>query len=330
MNELVIIEKLSSIDYACSILFDMKKRSDKIPVLAIVGPTAVGKSALALSLAEERGYEIISCDSRQIYKGMDIGTAKPLRAEQVRVKHHLIDICTPHERYSSSDFVRDAGAVIRTLHAQGKRAVICGGTGLYYQALSLGLAPAPGTDAAIRRELELRVDKGDFAGLYAELMRIDPVTAARSHAANVQRNIRQLEIFYTTGIIPSQLKKNRQPPADIDFFPVVIELGRAELYQRINARVDAMMAAGLQEEFLALRRSGIKIDAPGLTCVGYKELCAVENGLALTAAVALIKQNSRHYAKRQLTWFNHQLPAGTLRCGPDYAEFIKLVPAGFD
>jgi tRNA dimethylallyltransferase len=228
---------------------------EKITVPVILGPTAVGKTELVLRAAESFGYEVVSCDSRQIYRHMDVGTAKPTLEEQARVRHWLIDILDPAAAYSAFNFADDALRVIRASRENGKKILICGGAGLYYHILVNGTAPLSVGSSAPVREV-------------------------------------------------------RNPPEDIEFRTIVVNRPRCVLYDRINARVDEMVGQGLWEEFAALRGMGYAQTSPGMICLGYRELFAVERGeVQLPRAVELIKQNTRHYAKRQLTWFRNKVDA---------------------
>lgn len=281
---------------------------DPIKVPVLLGPTASGKTACALYCSEELGLEIISCDSRQIYKYMDIGTAKPSRDMQNKVKHWLIDIADPSEPYSAFRFSQDASAIIRQRARQGARTMICGGTGLYFQALHNGLGPFVSHNPAIREKYTLMARELGNDSVFERLKAVDPATAASSHAANLVRNIRALEVFETANIPFSQLKKSATPPVDIEFLICILALDRENLYNRINQRVDAMFGAGLINEFYGLLNQGYSRESPGLLCVGYRELFdVVGQNCSLERATDLVKQNTRHYAKRQLTWFRHQV-----------------------
>ncbi len=277
------------------------------PVAVILGPTGAGKSDCALRIAENMGWEIISCDSRQIYRGMDIGTAKPNLKELSCVRHWLIDILDPSEEYSAFRFASDAANIIRELAAGGKKALICGGTGFYFKALSEGLAEINACDAKIRKKLMERATAEGAAALYRELETIDPVSARNIHPNNLHRIVRALEVFHITGKPFSAAVASSKPPEDFRFITAILMPERSELYKRINSRVDGMAERGLWEEFLRLRAAGYDIKSPGMQSVGYKELFEVEEGkISFEKAVELIKRNSRRYAKRQITWFKHQ------------------------
>ncbi len=282
----------------------MAKQPFHITVPVLLGPTAAGKTAVALQIAETRGWEIISCDSRQIYRHMDIGTAKPAKEERDRVRHWLIDIADPPERYSASAFIRDAGGIIRRCAETGVVTLLCGGTGFYFESLKKGIGPQVASDPAVRDALARRAAEEGSAVLYRELNEKDPETAARIHANDVHRIVRALSVYYQTGRKISELKLLAAPPADMDFRVAVLLPPRPLLYERINRRVDEMLRQGLWEEFRTLRGLGYDERTPGLQCVGYQEFFSVEQGTcSLDAAVERIKQNSRQYAKRQISWF---------------------------
>jgi tRNA dimethylallyltransferase len=278
----------------------------RVPVL--LGPTAVGKTDLALKIARQFGMEIISCDSRQIYRFMDVGTAKPSSEMLKSVKHWMIDIANPDERYSCFQYALESARILREQAARSARALVCGGSGLYFGSLCNGIGPMVEAQPELRLRLLERAQSVGNQGIFDELMRVDPVTAAGSHPSNIQRNIRALEIYAVTGLTQSALKKRAAAPCDMEFLVMALSLPRSVLYERIDGRVDAMTRAGLVEEFYALRSKGYGESAPGMRCVGYKELFAVENRTAtLPEALDKIKQNSRNFAKRQITWLRHQV-----------------------
>lgn len=280
----------------------------KISVPVILGPTAAGKTALCVQLAQEFGLEILSCDSRQIYTYMNIGTAKPSQEVLDKTKHWLIDIVEPSESYSAFRFARDALKIIRDRAAQGRRVCICGGTGFYFQSLQKGLAGSASAHQEFRNRCSEKAESEGRESLYRELQRVDPHTAARLHPNDVARIIRGLEIFHQTGVPLSVAGHSAYPPEDIEFCVIVVNVARDVLYKRIDQRVDRMMHAGLAEEFQSLRNRGYDSNSPGMRCVGYTELFAVENGqTTLPEAVEKIKQHTRNYAKRQSTWFRHKV-----------------------
>jgi tRNA dimethylallyltransferase len=278
--------------------------NEKTRVPVLLGPTASGKSDVALYACGRLGCEIVSCDSRQIYRKMDIGTAKPTREESGRVRHWMIDIIDPDRKYSAFNYAQDAAAVIRERAEAGRPVLVCGGSGLYFQCLSQGIGPQVAEDKELREHYHAIAEKQGADRVYAELAAVDPVTASQSHASNLKRNIRALEVYHSTGVPFSELKKRTSPPDDFVFDIMVLSRPREELYSRIDARVDDMMKKGLWEEFQSLCGQGYDRRSPGLFCVGYRELFDVEEKKAtLAEAVEKIKQNTRNYAKRQITWF---------------------------
>lgn len=284
--------------------------STMIPVTVpvILGPTAVGKTGSAVRIARELGLEIVSCDSRQVYKRMDIGTAKPSPGELAVVKHWMVGVVEPSERYSAFRYAADASRIIRERARDGAAVMLCGGSGLYFQALSGGIGPQVAADPDIRRRYADMAERDGREAVWERLKEIDPAAARSSHASNLVRNIRALEVFETTGVPLSELKKQAVPPKDLVFRTIVLTLPRPELYERINKRVDEMVQHGLWDEFQALRGLGYDRTSPGLLCPGYRELFDVEEKRTdLHSAIERIKQNTRHYAKRQLTWLRHQV-----------------------
>ena len=281
----------------------------KPKILAVVGPTAGGKSALALELSERLNGEIVSCDSVQIYRGMDIGTAKPTAAEQARVPHHLIDIRDPEEDFSAMDFVAAAECAAKDILSRGKLPVFCGGTGLYLDAFLRGEeAETPGADPAVRAELAALAEQKGAAYLHEELHKIDPVTALSVHPNNVRRVIRALEIYRATGVPKSEWdRRSQEAPARYD--AVVLGLSytdRELLYDRIERRVDMMMEQGLLEETRRLFAQGVFARSrTAAGAIGYKELLPYLRGeCTLEQAVTELKTATRRYAKRQMTWFS--------------------------
>ncbi len=269
-------------------------------LLEIVGPTASGKSVLALRLTERCGGEIVSADSRTVYRGMDIGTAKPTPAERARTQHHLLDVVAPDEPYTLADYQQQALAAIADIHARGKLALLVGGAGLYVSAVCDGLRlPEVAPDPAFRAELEGQ----DWQTLQAQLARVDPVAAERIDPKNKRRVVRALEVHHATGVPFSKWQKRR---TDMPFKPVFVGLTveRLELYQRIDARIDAWLAAGLLDEVRGLLARGYSSSLPSMSGIGYRELARVIHGqLELAEAIQQIKHATHAYARRQLTWF---------------------------
>ncbi len=304
------------------------KSVEKIqPVLVILGPTGVGKTGLSLDLAERIGGEIVSADARQAVRTMDIGTAKPSKAERERVPHHLIDIVDPDEKLTAGEYARQAGEAIRAIRERGKRPVVVGGSGLYIRALTDGLFEEAESDGLriervgggnpqsairnspsadeIRKRLKARAAQEGSLGLHEELSRVDPSAAARIHPNDLHRIVRALEVFESTGQRISELQRtSRQPFGGFEPMMVGLGLDRAALHRRIEERVDAMIAQGLVEEVKGLLDRGYSPDLNALKSVGYQEVFPyLEGRQTLSTTIEAIKQNTRRYAKRQMTWF---------------------------
>lgn len=274
-----------------------------LPVLCIVGPTCTGKTALSVAIARQLPVEIISADSRQVFRFLDIGTAKPPPDVLRAIRHHFIDIVNPDETYSAGRFGHDAARTVAEIVARGHRPLVVGGSGLYIRALIDGLHHAPGEDAAIRRALETRAEHEGIDTLFAELRTIDPITANGIHMMHRRRIIRALEVVLATGI-PLSIWKRQQAARAFSTTLFGLRWQRNELYARIDARVDEMMSAGLLDEVLRLQSKGYSDAMQSLNTPGYKELFACLRGEhSLERAVELIKQHTRNYAKRQVTWF---------------------------
>jgi tRNA dimethylallyltransferase len=305
----------------------VQQPNDKIKVAVLLGPTAAGKTELALRLANDLHFDIVSCDSRQIYRGMDIGTSKPCRENLTNTRHWLIDIMDPSQAYSAYQFSLDATTIIRRLAREGKKTLLCGGTGLYYKCLSQGMGPHAPADARYRAELQESIRNQGMQNIYAQLQTIDPVSADRIRQNDAQRIIRALEVFHCTGIPSSHRSVNTGAPDDIDFNVFKVMLPRQLLYERINGRVDFMLRNGLWEEYCRLRAEGFEEKSPGMQCVGYKELFAVERKqMTLAVASDKIKQNTRRYAKRQITWFTHQVSGNFMDLSNDcYPSIIQEI-----
>ena len=281
-----------------------------VDAIAIVGPTASGKTAAALALAQTSqargGAEIISMDSALVYRGMDIGTAKPTAAEQAQVPHHLIDILDPLESYSAADFARDATRLIGEIRARGRLPLIVGGTLLYFKALTEGLSEMPPSDPQVRADIQQRAAAQGWPALHAQLQAIDPITAARLAPADSQRIGRALEVWTITGQPLSAFHGGAKPEAPRWHIPVISlePHDRAWLHQRIAQRFDAMMAGGFLDEVRALRARGdLHPDLPSMRCVGYRQAW---QGLDEGWSDAEIRERgifaTRQLAKRQLTW----------------------------
>ncbi len=286
----------------------MTKNSEenKLTIPILTGPTASGKTSLALALAEiYPQIEIISADSRQIYRFLKIGTDKPSEEIMARCKFHLVDCVNPGERFTAFDFVEESRKILADILDRGKRPLICGGTGLYIRSLAEGIFEIPEEDFSIRDNLEEEIITRGPEFLYKRLQAIDPEEAAKVHPNNVKRLIRALEIYYQTGKPKSNLINQTQYEPDLYNYDIVcLMLPRDELYRRINARVDAMIKAGLPDEVKTIMEKGLKDVISKINVIGYNELFRYfEKEISLETAINLIKQNSRRYAKRQITWF---------------------------
>jgi len=275
----------------------------------LVGPTASGKSAAGIVVAEAAGAEIISLDSMQLWRGMDIGTAKPSAAERARVPHHLIDVLDPSESYSVGRYVEAASRSAADILARGRLPLFVGGTALYLKALTAGFFEGPPADWALRRRLREAAAAQGPEHLHRRLREIDPAAADRIHPNDLRRIIRAIEVYEKTGTPISCLQRQWTDARPDDSPPIIgLDRDRADLYERIDRRVDQMMAEGLPDEVRRLlERPAGPPAGPGLEAsqaLGYKELIAHLRGeLGLAEAVELIKRNSRRFAKRQLTWF---------------------------
>ncbi|MBI5276106.1 MAG: tRNA (adenosine(37)-N6)-dimethylallyltransferase MiaA [Burkholderiales bacterium] len=297
------------------------------PVYAVAGPTASGKSAAALPLARLLDAEVISVDSALVYRGMDIGTAKPSVAERAEVPHHLIDIRDPAQLYSAADFARDALALIASLHARGKAALLVGGTMLYFKALFEGLDDMPAADHAIRAALDAEAAQRGWPALHAELAAVDPETAGRLPPGDSQRIQRALEVYRATGRPISSFHANarRAPPVVPRLFISLEPQDRAWLHERIAQRFDAMLAAGFVDEVRALRARGdLTPDLPSMRSVGYRqawELLDAQKAAGGPFPIAELRQRgiaaTRQLAKRQLTWLRSMPQRRVVACdGP--------------
>lgn len=281
----------------------------KDKLLVIVGPTAVGKTKISIELAKKLNGEIISGDSMQIYRYMDIGTAKVKPEEMNGIPHHLIDIKEPNEPFSVVEFQEKVKHLIREINQRGKLPIIAGGTGLYIQSVIYNYNFSDATsNQKLRQELEKEADKYGAETLYQRLQTIDPESAKRIHPNNLRRVIRALEVYLETGLTMMEYEK-RQQTDDLPYHHIItgLTMDREVLYDRINQRVDQMIRDGLIEEVQALYEKGFK-HSQAMQAIGYKEMVEYLEGLKdKEEAIELLKRNSRRYAKRQLTWFKNKM-----------------------
>jgi tRNA dimethylallyltransferase len=274
-------------------------------LVLIVGPTAVGKSRVAVDLALRFGGEIVSGDSIQVYRGFDIGTAKPGPDERRGVAHHLIDIADPRVQYTAADFVRDALAAAAAVAGRGRLPIVAGGTGLYLKALVEGLFPGPGRDPAVRAALEAEAAAHGLERLFRRLEAVDPDYARKVRSRDRVRIIRALEVHAATGRPISDHFRDTRPPVEgRSVIRIGLELDRAALCGRIDARVERMFARGLVDEVRGLLARGVPEGCPAFRALGYRHVLRHLGGeIPLDEAVALTKTETRRYAKRQMTWF---------------------------
>ena len=294
-------------------------------MLALVGPTASGKSAVALRLAEELNAEIVSVDSMQVYRGMDFGTAKPSMQDRLRIPHHLIDVVEVTSPFDAAQFVSLARQAVQDIRERGRLPILCGGTGLYLKAFLDGLGRAPGSDAAVRVELESR----PLGELLQELARRDPLTYERIDRQNARRVIRALEVIRITGEAYSLqradwLKGQAEQHTAVIFG---IERSATDIQRRIATRVDVMFKQGLVAETETLLKAGLAQNRTALQALGYRQVVEHLQGLrSLGDTIALVKTRTRQFAKRQMTWFRRQLPICWIRAEPtDSAGHVAAV-----
>jgi tRNA dimethylallyltransferase len=279
------------------------------PLLVIVGPTAVGKTALSLHLAETLAGEVVSADSRLFYRGMDIGTAKPTPEERARVPHHLIDIAEPDATVGLAEFQDLAYAAISDVHARGRRPLLVGGTGQYVRAVVEGWRiPRVGPDPALRAELRAQAEREGAVSLHAQLAQLDPEAARRIDSRNVRRVVRALEVCLLTGQPISQQQRKRPPPYRI--LQIGLTMERAALYVRADRRVEAMIATGLEDEVRRLVEAGYGWDLPAMSGLGYAQWRPYFEGRAKLEEVAVeIRRATRRFVRRQYNWFRLSDPA---------------------
>jgi len=282
-----------------------------VKVIILTGPTGVGKTDIAINLAQLLNTEIISSDSMQIYRYMDIGTAKPNLEQRQAVKHHMIDIVNPWEYFSTGNYIEQTRKIIDKLIKQGKIPLIVGGTGLYIRAITEGIFKGPDADWDLRREL-LNIENTKAGSLYSLLEKVDPLTAEKINPSDIRRIIRALEVFYKEGRSITELQMKTTKPLPYEFLKICIKRNREELYRMIEQRVDIMIASGLIEEvrkvFNMIRKNYKEdIPLPALQAIGYKEIGGyLADFYSLQEAIRLIKKRTKMYAKRQFTWFNKE------------------------
>ena len=308
----------------------------KIQIISILGPTASGKTGLAIALAKRLGGEIVSCDSMQLYRGMDIGTATPSPEERDGIPHHMFDVVDPEDEFSAADYARLAADVIADIASRGKIPILCGGTGMYHDSLTRITSYAEGErDDALRDALYRFAEENGNDALHARLREIDPDAADAIHPNNVKRVIRAIEVFETTGKTKTETDREQiagESPYDDTVFVLEFE-DRARLYERIEKRVDLMMEEGLPGEAHDLLMTGRNVSKTAAQAIGYKEfLPYFEGNATLDEAAAAIKLATRHYAKRQMIWFRkmqnvHRLTpdeGGVMKTADELAEEILM------
>jgi tRNA dimethylallyltransferase len=275
-------------------------------IIAIIGPTAAGKTEIGIALAQQLNGEILSADSMAVYRGMDIGTAKPDSKQQSAVRFHLIDIAEPDERFSAAEYNLHADTALKDISLRGKQPILVGGTGFYIRAFleNFSLTGAP-CNQELRRQLEEEGSINGLPFLHSRLQKLDPEAAKRIHPNDKMRIVRALEVCIGTGEpISAQQNRDRQNRVKRSSIKFALHLSREELYQRIDARVEHMLAAGLEQEVRGLLERGFSSDCTSMRSLGYKEMCSFIRGeMDFRASVDAIKQNTRKFSKRQLTWF---------------------------
>lgn len=307
-------------------------------IICIAGPTASGKTALAVELAKELNGEVVSCDSMQVYRRMDIGTAKPTLEEMQGIPHHMIDVAEPWEDFSVSRYCEMAAPIVDDILSRGKTAVIAGGTGLYMDSLIRGNAFAPFPATGVRERLEAQADTVGMEAMLSQLRSVDPDAAGRLHLSDRKRILRALEVYLETGetITEHNRKTQAVPPR---YSPLWLGLDfteREELYRRIDLRVGLMLQQGLVEEIRGLLAEGIPEKATAMQAIGYKEFVdALDGRCTIEEAADQVRQSSRRYAKRQLTWFRrnkaiHWLIRDTGGTGREILENARRIVSDFD
>lgn len=287
----------------------MSVEKGTVPVLfAFVGPTATGKSAAAIRLAQEMGGEVVACDSTAVYRGIDIGTDKVPVEEQQGIPHHLVDMVGPTETYSAARYAADASAVIRDIHARGKVPILAGGTGFYYRALVRGLFPGPARNDELRARLDRIAARRDVTRLHRWLARVDPASAARIQPRDQKRLVRALEVYLLTGKpLTEHFAETASPLVGWDIRTTGLNIPRDVLRARVTARVERQFARGVVDEVRGLMAAGVPKTAHAFSGLVYRQIIEMLDGVRDEAATrALIVQENMRYARRQLTWFRHE------------------------
>jgi len=279
------------------------------PLIAILGPTATGKSALGIAIAQAHNGEIINCDSTAVYRGFDIGTDKVPFDQRGGIPHHLIDIANPTDEYTAAQFARDAAAAVQDIHARGKLPILVGGTGFYYRALTRGLFPGPGKDAEMRARLERIAQKKGVEQLHRMVSRVDPESGARIQPRDLKRLVRALEVYFQTGKpLTAHFEDTVSPlPPDVRVGAIALRMPAAWLAERLAKRVDEQFEAGLIDEMRALLAAGVPPEARPFGGLVYRQAMDYLQGVRDEASTrALITQENRKYARRQLIWFRKE------------------------
>ncbi len=305
----------------------LNENQKKPRVIAVVGPTASGKTALSIELAKIYNGEIISCDSMQIYRGMDIGTAKPTEGEKCGIPHHMIDIIEPCEAFSAADYSPLAKAAADDIISRGKMPIFCGGTGLYLDAVLKANDYADvDTDPALRASLMEDAERLGAHEIWLKLQSVDPEAAAATHENNVKRVVRALELYLSSGVTKTEWdKRSRLRPTPYDATVIALERERDKMYERIDMRVDIMMQQGLENEVRSLIESGrLPRSSTAAQAIGYKEFIDYIDGNAtLPESVEKIKQSTRRYAKRQLTWFRRDTAVNWINADANFKDIVN-------
>jgi len=301
--------------------------TDPLPLVVLCGPTASGKTSLAVEVSRHFDIEVISADSRQVYRGLDIGTAKATAEERRAVAHHLIDVVAPDEEFSVADFIRLATVAAEKIHAAGKLPVVVGGTGLYIKGLTEGLLDAPGGDHEVRRQL-LEQERGEGSGiLYRRLQEVDPELAAKLHPGDLLRTVRGLEVYQISGRRLSDYQREHAfSERPYQTLKIGLDPEREVLYQRIDRRVEQMFDEGLLEEVRGLLDRGFGPDLKSMQTIGYRESIRHLNAeLTKDEAIALIQRDTRRYAKRQMTWFRRDKSIIWVDSLVESAKILKFI-----